>query len=171
MTSPAAPPMHGHGSQASVRVFIVTCSDTRSLETDESGLLAESLLRQAGHVVAGRVVVRDEPDQLRVVLSEKLRDEGVEAIFVNGGTGISRRDRTFDALEPMLQKRIDGFGELFRMLSYAEVGAASMLSRATAGLIDGRIVFSVPGSRNAVRLALEKLVLPVIGHAVQEARR
>jgi molybdenum cofactor biosynthesis protein B len=163
--------MHGHGSQASVRVLIVTCSDTRSLETDESGLLAESLLREAGHVVAGRVVVRDEPDQLRAVLAEKLRDEGVEAIFVNGGTGISRRDRTFDALEPMLQKRIDGFGELFRMLSYAEVGAASMLSRATAGLIDGRVVFSVPGSRNAVRLALEKLVLPVIGHAVKEARR
>jgi molybdenum cofactor biosynthesis protein B len=166
-----APPQHGHGSQACVRVLIVTCSDTRTQATDESGQLVARLLQSAGHLVVDRVVVRDEPAEIEAVLQRMLEGAEVEAVVVNGGTGISSRDRTFDALDRLLEKRIDGFGELFRMLSYSEVGASAMLSRATAGLLKGRVIFSVPGSVNAVRLAVEKLILPVLGHAVREARR
>jgi molybdenum cofactor biosynthesis protein B len=166
-----APPQHGHGSQAYVRVLIVTCSDTRTQATDESGQLVARLLQSAGHLVVDRVVVRDEPAEIEAVLQRMLEGAEVEAVVVSGGTGISSRDRTFDALDRLLEKRIDGFGELFRMLSYSEVGASAMLSRATAGLLKGRVIFSVPGSVNAVRLAVEKLILPVLGHAVREARR
>jgi molybdenum cofactor biosynthesis protein B len=153
-----------------VRIFVITCSDTRTLETDESGQLAERLITAAGHGVAGRVVVRDEPTLIEGALRNALA-AGAEAVVLNGGTGLSRRDRTFDALEKLLTKRIDGFGELFRMLSYEQVGAAAMLSRATAGLFEGKPVFSVPGSPAAVQLALEKLILPEIGHVVREAAR
>lgn len=149
---------------------MITCSDTRTLESDESGQLAEQLIRAAGHEVAGRTVVKDEPARIETALRVALAT-GAQAVVLNGGTGMSRRDRTFDALESLLQKRIDGFGELFRMLSYEQVGAAAMLSRATAGLFDGKPVFSVPGSPAAVRLALEKLILPEIGHVVREAGR
>jgi molybdopterin adenylyltransferase len=163
-------PNHGQGSQQSVRFLIITCSDSRTYETDESGQLAESLIARAGHVVSQRLVVRDDPTE--IVSALRAAEAGTdEAILISGGTGISRRDRTFDAVDKLLEKRIDGFGELFRMLSYEQVGAASMLSRATAGLYRGLVLFSVPGSVNAVRLALEKLILPVIGHAVKESRR
>ena len=161
---------HAHAARASVRVFIITCSDTRTHETDESGLLAEQLLGGGGHVVLGRRVVPDEPAVIEDTLRSAIRS-GAQVILLNGGTGISRRDRTIDALDRLLQTRIDGFGELFRMLSFEQVGAAAMLSRATAGLFDGAAIFSVPGSPAAVRLALEKLILPEIGHVVSESRR
>ncbi len=162
---------HAHeGPRRAVRVFVVTCSDSRTPDDDESGQLAERMLLEAGHQPLGRVVVRDEPAQLVRLFREALPAEA-EAVVVNGGTGISRRDRTFDALARLLEKRFDGFGELFRMLSYAQVGAAAMLSRATAGLWEGRVVFSVPGSPQAVRLALEKLILPELAHAVREAAK
>lgn len=164
---------HAHEAEArrEVKVFVLTVSDTRTLETDESGQLAETLLRGAGHIPVGRAVVRDEPDEIVRVLRSVVPATGAEAVVVNGGTGISKRDRTFDALDRLLEKRIDGFGELFRMLSWEQVGAAAMLSRATAGLLDGRAVFSVPGSRKAVQLALEKLILPELGHVVREAAK
>lgn len=165
------PAKHPHGTKAAVKVFVVTCSDTRTLDDDVSGKLAEELLRAAGHVPVGRVVVRDEPDEITRVIRGEAVQSGCEAIVVNGGTGISRRDRTFDALDRLLDKRIDGFGELFRMLSWPEVGAAAMLSRATAGLVGGIVVFSVPGSPKAVRLALEKLIIPELGHTVREAAK
>ncbi len=162
---------HPHaGTERPVAVFVVTCSDSRTLEDDESGKLAERLFSLAGHTVLGRLVVRDEPDEIARALRESLPEE-TEAVLVNGGTGISRRDRTFDALVRLLDKRFDGFGELFRMLSFAEVGPAAMLSRASAGLWNGRVVFSVPGSPAAVRLALEKLILPELSHAVREAAK
>lgn len=160
---------HAAGSRPAVRVFVITCSDTRTFETDESGQLAEKLLAGAGCSVVGRVVVKDEPAAIERALLDDAARLGAEAIVVNGGTGLSRRDRTFDALDRLLEKRIPGFGELFRMLSFSEVGSAAMLSRATAGLMNGRVVFSVPGSPAAVRLALEKLILPELAHAVNEA--
>ena len=162
---------HEAANQATVKVFVLTCSDTRTLDTDESGKLAEAMLREAGHEPVGRVVVRDEPAEIVRALETEVLASGAQAVVVNGGTGISGRDRTYDAIAARLEKRIDGFGELFRMLSYEEIGPAAMLSRAVAGLWQGRVVFSVPGSRNAVRLALEKLVLPELGHVVREAAK
>ena len=163
---------HAHvAPHAAIRVHVITCSDTRSLETDSSGQLAERLLREAGHEVTGRHVVPDEPERIVACLNGAVRDAGAQVVILNGGTGISRRDRTYDAVAGLLEKRIDGFGELFRLLSWNEVGAAAMLSRATAGLWDGRVLFSVPGSTGAVRLALEKLILPELVHVVREAAK
>jgi molybdenum cofactor biosynthesis protein B len=160
---------HANAAKAPVRAFVVTCSDTRTRDSDESGQLAEALLRAAGHEVLGRVVVRDEPERIAEALASV--PPAVQAIVVNGGTGLSRRDRTYDALDKLLEKRMDGFGELFRALSFAEIGPAAMLSRATAGLVGQRVVFSVPGSPGAVRLALERLILPELAHVVREAAR
>ncbi len=163
---------HAHvAPHISLRVHVVTCSDTRSLETDTSGQLAERLLLEAGHTLTGRHVVPDEPERILACLNGPVREAGAQVVILNGGTGISKRDRTYDAVSRLLEKRIDGFGELFRMLSWHEVGAAAMLSRATAGLWDGRVLFSVPGSTGAVRLALEKLILPELVHVVREAEK
>ena len=162
--------VHSKGASGPARVFVITCSDTRTVETDESGQLAERMFAEGGHHSVGRIVVRDDPTLIGEALEAAVQADA-QAILLNGGTGITRRDRTFDALEKRLEKRIDGFGELFRMLSYAEIGAAAMLSRATAGLYLGRVVFSVPGSPAAVRLALEKLILPELGHMLREAAR
>jgi molybdenum cofactor biosynthesis protein B len=163
---------HAHTAPAlSLRILVVTCSDTRSLETDTSGGLAVELLTAAGHVVVGRAVVPDEPERIHRVLTVDAAESDAEVVIVNGGTGLSRRDRTFDAVHRLLDKRMDGFGELFRMLSYQDIGPAAMLSRACAGLMGARAVFSVPGSTAAVRLALEKLILPELSHVVREARK
>ena len=116
----------------------------------------------------GKHLVKDEPVEIRKLIDAATRDEKVHVIVINGGTGLSRRDSTFEAVDAMLEKRLDGFGELFRYLSYKEIGSPAMMSRATAGLVRGRIVFSTPGSESAVRLALEKLILPELGHIVRE---
>ncbi len=163
---------HAHaGAGQAVRVLVVTCSDTRTEATDESGQLAEQLLASAGHVTVGRRVVPAEAERIAAQQQVDAPARGAQAVIVNGGTGISRRDRTFDALEGLLEKRIDGFGELFRMLSWEQVGPAAMLSRASAGLWAGRVIFSVPGSPQAVRLAMERLILPELSHAVREAAK
>jgi molybdenum cofactor biosynthesis protein B len=162
---------HPHGSKTGVKVLVVTCSDSRTQDTDDSGRLAEHLLREAGHVPAGRLVVPDDPAHIVEAVRDRAAALGVDAVLVNGGTGISRRDSTFEALCGVFEKRLDGFGELFRMLSYQDIGPAAMLSRAAAGLVGGRLVFSVPDSPAAVRLALEKLILPELGHAVNELTR
>lgn len=161
-----------HRSEAprSVRVFVVTASDTRGEAEDESGAFLREALARAGHALAGYRVVRDEPAEIRAALAEAAR-AGADAVVVNGGTGIAARDRTYEAVAGLLEKRLDGFGELFRMLSWQEIGSAAMLSRAVAGVWDGRAVFSVPGSRAAVRLAWEKLVGPELGHVVRELRK
>ena len=162
---------HQHRERAprSISLGVLTVSDTRTPDTDESGTLLRDLCRASGHTVADYRLVRDDPDQVRAALSAMLARPDVQAVLVNGGTGISRRDLTFEAISSALERRIDGFGELFRALSYQEIGASAMLSRAVAGLVAGRPVFSMPGSPGAVRLAMEKLILPELGHAVAEA--
>jgi molybdenum cofactor biosynthesis protein B len=161
---------HRHEAPKVLRLFVVTASDTRGEAEDESGAFLREAVVRAGHVLAGYRIVKDEPDQLRDAL-DAAAAAGAHAIIVNGGTGIAARDRTYEAVAARLEKRLDGFGELFRMLSYAEIGSAAMLSRAVAGVWDGRAVFSVPGSTAAVRLAWEKLIAPEIGHVLRELRK
>ncbi len=156
--------------QGRINLAVVTVSDTRTPETDVSGQVIRELVEAAGHAVVGHRIVRDEPDEVAAVLDEFAASEAQLIIF-NGGTGISRRDRTYDVISQALEKTLPGFGELFRMLSYEQVGAAAMLSRATAGVYRGKVVFSTPGSPNAVRLAVEKLILPEIQHLAWELVR
>ena len=139
---------------------VLTVSDTRTLETDTSGALAEAELRRSGHIVTERKIVADDVDAIRAELRKSIDDPGVDAVVMTGGTGITGRDVTPDALAPLVTKAIPGFGELFRMLSYAEIGAATIQSRAEAALCTGTLVFALPGSTGAVRLALEKIILP-----------
>jgi molybdopterin adenylyltransferase len=155
----------------SVRCFIVTVSDTRTEETDTSGRAIADLLTAAGHEVAGRTIVRDEPELVRDAIERQLADPDVRVIITTGGTGITSRDSTYETVHGLLQKRLDGFGELFRMLSFEQIGPAAMMSRACAGLAAGHIVCSLPGSEAAVRLAMERLLIPELGHLVQQASR
>jgi molybdenum cofactor biosynthesis protein B len=154
-----------------IACFVVTCSDTRTPADDRSGDAIRALLKSHDHRVTGSVVVRDDPDAITEVIERVAGDRETQAILLTGGTGLSRRDSTFEAVDRLLEKRIDGFGELFRWLSFQEIGPAAMLSRATAGLYRGKIVFSLPGSEGAVRLAMERLILPELGHAVWLAGR
>ncbi|HEY7725101.1 MAG TPA: molybdenum cofactor biosynthesis protein B [Anaeromyxobacteraceae bacterium] len=154
----------------SARLGVVTASDTRGEAEDESGAFLRAAAAAAGHEVAFYRVVKDEPAALRGALADAAA-AGVDAVLVNGGTGIAGRDRTFEAVSGLLEKRIDGFGELFRMLSFQEIGSAAMLSRAVAGVWQGRAVFSMPGSLAAVRLAWERLVGPELGHVLREIRK
>jgi molybdenum cofactor biosynthesis protein B len=162
-----------HKAQAphSVCCYVVTVSDTRTTDTDASGRLIADLLAAAGHVVAGRAIVKDNPDLVRDTIIRQLATPGLQAIITTGGTGISSRDSTFEAISAMLQKRLDGFGELFRMLSYEQIGPAAIMSRACAGLASGRIIISLPGSEAAVRLGMDKLIVPELSHMVQQAER
>ena len=148
--------------------MVVTCSDTRTSETDTSGQLIMRLLKEQGHQVIAYHLVKDEPLLIKERIREALRNAGIQAIIVNGGTGISRRDSTFEAVDEMLEKRLTGFGEIFRALTYQDIGSPAIMTRATAGIIEGRILFSTPGSENAARLAMEKLILPELGHLVKE---
>lgn len=151
--------------KGAISVAVITVSDTRTVETDSSGALIRELLGQAGHTITDYQIIKDEPEQINAVL-DAVGD--AQAIIFNGGTGIAPRDTTFDALSSKLEKTLPGFGEIFRMLSYHEIGSAAMLSRAVAGTYQGKIIFSTPGSTNAVRLAMEKLILPEIQHLVWE---
>jgi molybdenum cofactor biosynthesis protein B len=172
VTDPAATPLeHKRTAPRSIGCWVLTISDTKTPETDTSGALIRDLLRGAGHTVVGSDIVRDEPADVQRVIRDACANPAVHAVIMTGGTGITSRDSTFEAVEAMLDKRLPGFGELFRMLSYEEVGAAAMLSRAQMGIARGRIVASLPGSPNACRLALEKLVLPELGHLVREVGR
>ena len=154
-----------------VRCYIITISDTRTDETDSAGRAIGDLLRHAGHEVTGRTIVKDDPDLVRGTIERQLANPAVQAIIMTGGTGITSRDSTYEAVSGLFDKRLDGFGELFRMLSYEQIGSAAMMSRACAGLVAGRIVVSLPGSENAVRLAMERLLIPELGHLVHEATR
>jgi molybdenum cofactor biosynthesis protein B len=167
----ATPREHKAHAPTSVGCWVVTISDTKTPQTDTSGAAIRELLVAAGHRVAGSTLVRDEPADVQRVVREACGDARVQAVITTGGTGITSRDSTFEAVEALLDKRLPGFGELFRMLSYQEVGAAAMLSRAQMGIHAGRIVVSLPGSPNACRLALEKLLIPELPHLVREAGR
>lgn len=146
-----------------VPIAIVTVSDSRTAETDTNGQWLREAVAAAGHADGGYRVIRDEPEQVAAAL-EEMAGGGARIVIFNGGTGIAPRDTTYDVLARMMEKPLPGFGELFRMLSWEQVGAAAMLSRATAGVYRGRVVFSLPGSPAAVRLAWEKLIAPEIPH-------
>lgn len=158
----------GHGS---VIVAIVTVSDTRTPETDLNRQYIEQRMMELGHKVAAYRLIKDEPDQVASVLDELVSLDDVRIVLFNGGTGIAPRDTTYDVISRKLEKPLPGFGELFRMLSYQEVGAAAMLSRATAGVYRQTLIVSMPGSTNAVQVAMEKLILPEINHLAWEVVR
>lgn len=157
---------HHHREKRAVGCAVVTVSDTRTPETDASGTLVRRLVEEHGHRVVAYAILPDEPLRIREHVAALLADAAVEAIIVNGGTGLAPRDTTYEAITGLLEKKLDGFGELFRMLSYEQVGASAMLSRAAAGVAAGRVVASLPGSPAAVELALTKLLLPELGHMV-----
>ncbi|MEZ4673612.1 MAG: MogA/MoaB family molybdenum cofactor biosynthesis protein [Caldilineaceae bacterium] len=156
--------------EGQVPIAIVTVSDTRTPETDTSGQTIRTLVEDAGHLVVDYRIVQDEPEQVAAALDD-FAAGAARLIIFNGGTGISQRDRTYDVISRKLEKTLPGFGELFRMLSFDEVGAAAMLSRATAGVYRNKVIFSTPGSTNAVRLAVEKLILPELQHLAWELIR
>jgi molybdenum cofactor biosynthesis protein B len=162
-----------HKAQApdSINCYVVTVSDTRTEATDVSGRTIIDLLTTAGHKITGRAIVKDDAALVRATIERQLASPSVQVIITTGGTGIASRDSTFEAVQALLQKRLDGFGELFRMLSFNQIGASAMLSRATAGLAAGKIIVALPGSDAAVRLALDQLVLPELGHLVQQAHK
>lgn len=154
-----------------VTVAIVTVSDTRTEETDVNGRYLRAAVAAAGHHVHSASIVRDEPSEVDAALEQLAGDSAIQAILFNGGTGVSQRDRTFDVLARKLEKSLPGFGEIFRMLSWEQVGSAAIMSRATAGVYRGRIVVSTPGSPAAVKLAWEKLIAPELEHMVWEVAR
>ncbi|HEK9100737.1 MogA/MoaB family molybdenum cofactor biosynthesis protein [Bacillus pfraonensis] len=163
-----------HKKQApkKVRCKIVTVSDTRTEETDKSGKLLKELLVEAGHMVTAYEIVKDDKEDIKQAVLSGYHQEDVDVILTNGGTGITKRDVTIEAVSALLDKEIVGFGELFRMISYLEdIGSAAMLSRAIGGTIGRKVVFSMPGSSGAVRLAMNKLILPELGHITFELHR
>ena len=162
---------HRRDAPAQVPTAIVTVSDSRTLDTDSGGALVEQLLCAAGQPVTGRRIVPDEPEAIRAALDQAIAESDARAVIFTGGTGIAPRDVTPDTIEPQLDRLVPGFGELFRMLSYEDIGSAALLSRALAGLKQGKVVFVIPGSRGAVRLAMEKMIVPELGHLAGEATK
>ena len=159
-----------HKQQASKQAacMVISVSDTRTEETDTSGKCIVELLQKHNHTVVRKVIVPDEPEAIQTLLREGMASAEVQAIICNGGTGISARDRSYEAVEQVLEKYLDGFGELFRMLSYQDIGSAAMMSRAVAGIADETVIFLTPGSKPAVELAMGKLILPELGHLIWE---
>ena len=164
-------PGHRHAAQQRLSVVVITVSDTRTFADDSGGALLVELLEGAGHRVVDRSVAPDEVDAIRAAVDVAVMRDDVHAVLLTGGTGIAARDVTPEALEPILDRVIPGFGELFRTLSYHEIGSAALLSRALAGTVRGRIVVALPGSRAAIRLAVEKLLLPELPHLAAEAAK
>ena len=159
---------HKAQAPAVVSCYILTVSDTRTPATDASGRAIRTLLEDAGHLVSGHDIEKDDPVRIVSRLRERLADPDTHVIISTGGTGISSRDGTFEAVTGLLEKRLDGFGELFRMISFEEIGAAAMLSRATAGSVGRKAIFALPGSEKAVRLAMTRLVIPELSHVIQQ---
>jgi molybdenum cofactor biosynthesis protein B len=160
---------HKKEAPKQVGCMIITVSDTRNEETDKSGQLIRQFLTEAGHPVARYAIVKDEREAITQAIEEGVRDSAVQAILLNGGTGIARRDVTYEVVASLLEKELPGFGEIFRMLSYTEdIGSAAILSRAIAGIYRDRAIFSMPGSSGAVRLAMSKLIIPELGHVMRE---
>jgi molybdenum cofactor biosynthesis protein B len=162
---------HRESAPERVRVAVLTISDTRTPQTDTGGDAIEEIMRRAGHEIVERSIVRDEASGIRTKLVDLLARPDVDAVITTGGTGISARDTTYEVVDRMLEKKLDGFGEIFRVLSYEEIGAAAILSRALAGAVGPKFIACLPGSRNAVRLAVEKLLAPEISHVVFELRK
>src|SRR3954463_15784692 len=153
------------------RCAIVTLSDTRTRENDKSGQRLREMLERAGHSIVDYQLCRDEPAELQPLLVALLAREDFDVILPNGGTGISRRDQTIGVVERHVDQPLPGFGELFRMLSWQQIGSGAMLSRALGGIAKGKLVFAMPGSTKAVELATEKLILPELKHLLAELRK
>jgi molybdenum cofactor biosynthesis protein B len=151
-------------------IAILTVSDTRGEAEDSSGHLLRTRVEEAGHRVAAKEIVRDDLYQLRAIFSRWIADPEIQAILSTGGTGLTGRDSTPEAVAPLLDKQVEGFGELFRQVSFAEIGTSTVQSRAFAGLANGTFVFCLPGSPNAVKLALSKIIIPEAGHIVRHVR-
>ena len=162
---------HKSAAPASVACFVLTVSDSRTEATDTSGRAIRDLLEAAGHRVGGSAIVRDEPAAVTAALRQQLAGDEAQVIITTGGTGITSRDDTFEAVDALLDKRLPGFGELFRMLSFSDIGTAAMMTRATAGTIGRKAIFVLPGSEAAVRLAMTRLILPELGHVAQQLRK
>jgi molybdenum cofactor biosynthesis protein B len=162
---------HRAESPHNVRCAVITVSDTRTLATDRGGPLIAGFLTAAGHEVVAREIVPDEPATMRALLSKLGQRADIDAILMTGGTGIGSRDQTFETVSSLLNKILPGYGELFRMLSFEQVGPAAMLSRAIGGLMSGKVLLTMPGSPAAVQLAMEKLIVPELGHLVRESRK
>ena len=162
---------HRAAAPASVACAVVTISDTRTEADDRSGDAIVARLEAAGHVVAIRHRVKDDPAAIRLLIESHLASPGVDAILTTGGTGITSRDGTFEVISALIERPLTGFGELFRMLSYEQVGAAAMLSRACAGVAGRLVVFALPGSEAAVTLAMDRLIVPELSHVIRELRR
>lgn len=168
--APAPPDQHRAAAPAAVRCAVVTVSDTRTEADDRGGAAILELLDSSPHTVAERRIIPDEPVAIEQLLDTLAVHQEVDAVLLTGGTGIAPRDNTIDVVERLLDKTLPGYGELFRMLSYQQIGPAAMLSRATAGVLGGKVLLTMPGSPNAVRLAMEKLILPELSHLVGQAR-
>ena len=163
--------MH-HVDDKNVRCLVATVSDTRTVETDKSGKLVKQFLNANNHICVDHVIIRDERNEIEAFLEKGIANEQVEAILLTGGTGISVRDVTIEVVEGVIDKEISGFGEIFRMLSYTEdIGSAAMMSRAKAGVKNRKVIFAMPGSSGAVKLAMEKLILPELSHIVHELHK
>lgn len=155
-----------------IHIAVLTISDTRTYETDKGGKLVQELAEEAGIIVVERKICRDEPKEIRQLVQSWSEEEQIDGMIMTGGTGIARRDNSIEAILPMLTKEMPGFGELFRYLSFTEdVGTKAMLSRAVAGVIKDKAIFVLPGSTAAVKLAMEKLILPEISHIVSEIKK
>lgn len=162
---------HKAAAPAHVRVFVLTVSDTRTDATDTAGAAIIELLKSAGHHVAGKAIEKDDPARVATLVRQQAAVADVDAVITTGGTGLTSRDSTFEAIDTLLTKKLPGFGELFRMLSFQQIGSAAMMSRACAGTIGKVVVISLPGSEKAVRLAMTKLVIPELTHLVQQATK
>ncbi|PSB13063.1 molybdenum cofactor biosynthesis protein [filamentous cyanobacterium CCP1] len=162
------PSPHPDRQPIAVHCAVITVSDTRTPETDRSGQIIQQLLQDAGHAIADYVLVKDEPEQIQERLKALCQRSDVDAVILNGGTGIAPRDTTYDAVERLLEKTLPGFGEVFRWLSYQDIGSRAIASRAIAGVCQGKLIFSLPGSSNAVKLAIEALILPELMHLVKQ---
>jgi len=162
---------HLERSRKEVTVAIVVISDSRTPNTDESGKVAADILRKEGHTVAEQLLVGNDRDAITNTLSSLTNRADIDAVLTIGGTGISKRDITVDVLSRLMEKRLDGFGEMFRMMSYKEIGTGALMSRATAGVIGGKVVMCLPGSPEAIKLAVKRIIIPEIGHMVHEATR
>ncbi|MEI3612239.1 MogA/MoaB family molybdenum cofactor biosynthesis protein [Pseudogracilibacillus sp. SO30301A] len=161
-----------HVKERSVHCLIGTVSDTRTVDTDKSGKLIRELLEKTNHECVNHVIVPDEVDEIERLIQQGIKNEQVEAILLTGGTGISVRDVTIEVVEKNIEKEIPGFGEIFRMLSYTEdIGSAAIMSRAIAGVKNRKVVFAMPGSSGAVKLAMNKLILPEISHIIHELHK
>ena len=162
---------HRQQSPDQVRCAVVTVSDTRTPDTDTSGKYMQAALRSDGHAISAYMIVKDEPEDIRRLLQHHIQSPDTDAVLLTGGTGLSSRDGTYEVVRSCLDKELTGFGELFRMFSYEEIGAAAMMSRATAGVAGQTVIISMPGSSAAVHLALEKLILPELAHLTYTVQR